>query len=198
MHMLWIVASALGMNAALAAPPSSQDSLPANHGQMEDPADQALRDREKLQKAYEGLNQYNPMSPDFKGGAQPAQGETAPTGPIAEFQKIMSYPAVQTLLQASQRLIRSPEVGNALDELIKSPNRMQLLYGQLGWLAIVFLFRAWKLSKLSVKHWTRIALLNILSFIVYWSMTLLFIPWMALGTAYPRLVLGVWRAIRGP
>lgn len=173
-------------------PPPTQKA-PAVPAATDDAAGQALQDREAMRKAYEAINQYNPMSPTFVGA-----GATAPSGPLTDLQKVLSYPGVQTMLQVSNRLVRSPEVGRALGELVGSPHRMRLIYAQLVWLAIVFLFKSWRLSKLSVRHWTKIAALNLLSFFVYWGITLVVIPWGALGGAYPRLWIGVWRAVNGP
>jgi hypothetical protein len=110
----------------------------------DDPAAELIRLRAEQSKAYESLNALNPFSESY-GKIQGAV--TAATGPVAQLQKLLSQPAVQGYL----KLFSSPAFSQGVDQVLKSPSRMTLLYAELGWIVFMLIFRAWRFSKST--HW---------------------------------------------
>ena len=124
----------------------------AGAGLSEDPAAELARPRIEQQKAWETLNNLNPLGIDYQKGAK---GVAAGTGPFEQLNKILSQPAVQAYL----RFFTNPVFSKGFDQIINSPQRMTLLYAELGFVVFMMLFRAWRFSKSSAldqRLWTRL------------------------------------------
>ena len=147
---------------------------------LDDASVEALRLRVEQQKAYQSLNNVNPMSTEY----DPNSGVTAGTGPAGDFQRLLAQPAVQSYL----KIFSNPVFSKGVDQVLKSPRRMELLYAELGFIVFMIIFRAWRFSKCT--HWTGKLWTSIWTFGFFWVGSGVLVPWLVLGEAYTQLMSG--------
>jgi hypothetical protein len=161
-----------------------------------DPNADLMQSRAQMQQAYQALNAMNPLSGEYgkngaSGGVPGLPGVDA-TGPnaemlerIASLQKILSNPAVHTYL----KLFNNPAFSRGMSDIVQHPNRMTLLYVEIGLLIFMLIFRAWRYSK--VTHWFRRLIIKFYTFIMYVGLASFVAPWVVLGQGYYDTVTGL-------
>ena len=144
----------------------------------EDSSKELQQIQEQQAKAYQDLNASNPLSADFK--------KTAPTSEAGmQMQKLLSGAAANPLIAAQLKLVSNPTVGEAVKRIAQHPNRMVLLYCQIGWVVFMLFFKTWRLAmstKWYAKLWTRIWTLGL-----FWVGSLAVIPFALLGEDYLKV-----------
>jgi hypothetical protein len=169
------------------------EGVDPNNAMHDNTAEELMQQKLKQQAAYDQLNQNNPFSNQF--------GQ-APTGPnpqlnpelaakLAFVQRMLASPATQAFLG----FFSSPVFTSAVEQILKSPNRMALLYTQAGWFVFLLLFRAWRSSKLAGKSWYWGLWLNLWTSVVYSAVAAVVIPTFWLGSAYTDIVKGVYNIV---
>ncbi|MGZ3689042.1 MAG: hypothetical protein ACXVBW_12125 [Bdellovibrionota bacterium] len=168
------------------SPQAHQKGARADGGAEQDVSELVKKQAED-QKAYGSLNNLNPMSADYgKMAALPGNPAVAPTGPIGQLYKLLSNPAVQGYL----KFFNNPVFSAGAEQIMKHPNRMVLLYVEAGWMLFMFIFRTWRLSKLSVSRWGAILWVNFWTFCLFVGAGIVAIPYAVLGEAYMNLMTG--------
>jgi len=141
---------------------------------------QMIRDEaEKLKK----LNSLNPFSDDY--GKASFNTQEIGSGPWSSIHRLLSQPAVQAYL----KLFSNPEFTAGINQIIQSPNRMQLLYTEIGWLIFLMVFRSWRTSRFT--HWASRLWIRVYCFCGYWAGAVIVIPWILLGQPYAQLIKGI-------
>jgi len=171
----------LSLSVAHAGPPQSPE---------DDAAAELIRQRALMQKQFEAVNQANPMSEDFQAGGPGGVGATAPTGPFAQLQALLQSPMAQKM----GSLMTNPEFTRSADAVIQHPNRMMLLYCNIGLVLTMFVFRAWRYSK--TNHWARKLWINVYSGIFLWGMVAVVVPRIVLGEPYFTMLGTFYRVLR--
>lgn len=159
-----------------------------NPGNGEHPEEDLIRAREEMQRAYQTINALNPMSPDYGKSAATTnpQASPVPVPPeVASLQKLLAQPAVQSYL----KLFSNPSFQSGISRLTEHPNRMMFLYVNGGWLLVVIVGRAWRISKTD-RWWHRLWVK------FYWGILFLLgafvvIPFLVFGTPYLELATGL-------
>jgi hypothetical protein len=168
------VAVAPGNAAAPAPAPSSPSS-------GDDAVDELTRLRAEQQKAWETINGNNPLSAGFGQGSG---GVGAGTGPFEQINKILSQPAVQGYL----KFFTNPAFSKGVDQIMNSPQRMTLLYVEIGFAVFMLIFRAWRFSKSA--GWAGRLWTKVWTFAFYWVGSLIVVPWAVLGDPYYQTIRG--------
>jgi hypothetical protein len=148
------------------------------HALAQDPVDELTRSRAEMQKAYDQLNNMNPLSADYQKTAP----VTAATGPFADLNRLLSQPAVQGYL----KFWSNPVFAKAVDEVMKHPNRNWVLYGEIGWVLFMLFLRTWRLAR--AKSVIAKVYANLWTFMLFWVGALILVPWGAIGKPYYDLV----------
>ncbi len=140
----------------------------------DDPVGDILKQQIHAQHALESLNTLNPMSAQYGKKA----AVVAVTGPYAELHKLLSHPAVQSYL----KFFSNPVFMKGVDQVRNHPNRMELLYVELGWVLFMIVLKAWRSSKVS--HWIGRVWLKLWTLALFWTGVLLGVPLVVLGSSY--------------
>ena len=153
----------------------------------EDSSKELQQIQEQQAKAYQDLNASNPLSADFK--------KTVPTSEAGlQVQKLLAGAAANPLIAAQLKLVSSPTVGEAVKKISQHPNRMMLLYAQIGWIVFMLFFKTWRIAMSTrwyAKLWTRIWTLGL-----FWIGSLAAIPYAVLGDDYMKIVTTVISALK--
>ncbi len=139
----------------------------------DDPVKEAEQLHEKDLQTAKQLNNANPLSADYQ---KLAPDQMPLTGPAAQFQKLL----------APLKVLADPRVREVTERVLQNPNRMTLLWAQVGWMIALFIFKSWRLSKGAVWYsrvWTRIW-----TFGLYWSGALGVIPYFIIRTDFLNLI----------
>ena len=115
----------------------------------------------KTQEAISRLNRLNAFSPDYKPGATPPQNPSQDALALAE--NLLSNPAIQKPM----KFLASPEFSKLIRQIQTSPDKMNLLYAQTGWLFFLFLFKAWRRSRMESSQWIRGLWLTLWTSVLY-------------------------------
>ena len=156
-------------------------AMAAGQPTEDDPAAELIRMQQQQAKAYGDLNVSNPLSAAYNPNAV-----VPTTGPAAQFQRLLANPMVAAQL----KFVSSPVVAEGVKKIAQHPNRMILLYSQIGWIVFMLFFKAWRLaqsSKWYVKIWTRLWTLGL-----FWIGSLGVIPCLVLGDEYKKLLSAVF------
>jgi hypothetical protein len=121
----------------------------------DDPAAELMKVREQQLKAYGSINSSNPLSADFAG-----VGNLPKDGPFGKLAGILSNPAVQAYLQ----FFSNPAFSDGMSKIVQSPNRLNLLYGEVGLFLFMIIFRAWRFAK--ADHWAKKLWTNLWTFVM--------------------------------
>ncbi|OFZ79284.1 MAG: hypothetical protein A3K03_05795 [Bdellovibrionales bacterium RIFOXYD1_FULL_44_7] len=148
-----------------------------------DSAEELVKQRAEIQKAYESLNTLNPFSETY-GNVAPPDRHTL-EGQMEQLQTLLSNPAVQGYL----KLFTNPAFSRGMTEIYNHPSRMTLLYSEIGLLVFMVLFRAWRLSK--AKHWLRKVWVNSYTFVAGWCLALFAVPLLVFGLSYAETMKGI-------
>ena len=153
----------------------------------EDSSKELQKIQEQQAKVYQDLNASNPLSADFK--------KTVPTSEAGlQVQKLLSGAAANPLIAAQLKLVSNPTVGEAVKKISQHPNRMMLLYAQIGWIVFMLFFKTWRIAmstKWYAKLWTRIWTLGL-----FWIGSLAVIPYAVLGDDFVKIVTTVISALK--
>ncbi len=95
-----------------------------------------------------------------------------------------NYPAIQSAL----RFLASPELSHATRPLLENPQRMKMLYANIGWLLFFTIFRSWRMSKLTSSYWLRTLLFKTWSTLVFFFVSFIIIPYLYLGSPYFKII----------
>jgi hypothetical protein len=172
-------ATEAGAPAAYANPSAPQGQVATNGD--DDAVIELTRLRAEQQKAWETINGNNPLSASFGTGVP---GTSAGTGPFEQINKILSQPAVQ----AYMKFFTNPIFSKGVDQIIKSPQRMTLLYVEIGLVVFMLIFRAWRFSKST--HWVGRLWTKIWTLVLFWLLALVAVPWAVLGDPYYQTIRG--------
>ena len=137
------------------------------------------RMRAEQQKAWATINANNP----FSSGLSPG-GVQAGTGPFAQINHLLSQPAIQ----AYMRFFNSPAFSKGYEQVVHSPNRMMLLYSELGLFVLLLILRAWRYSK--CVHWAAKLWVRIWTLGLFWICAIVVVPWVVLGDPYYQVLVG--------
>ncbi len=181
---LTIFLGVLGVLSSLCLSPRVSASEPPLE---DDPAAELMKIRAEQQKAYESINTSNPLSTDFK---RLGTDLSAPAGPLGQIQQLLNHP----LAKGSIALLSNPVLAKSMDQVLTSPNRMNLLYCEIAFVLFMLIFKTWKVGRaesfkgrLWVHAWT---------FAVFWIGSLGVIPWAVLGSPYYQTLAGMAQALR--
>lgn len=83
---------------------------------------------------------------------------------------------------------------NSVTDLWKHPKRETLLWIELGFLIVMFLFKAWRQSKTS--HWFKRLLIGFVIGWITWAIAILVIPYFVLGEPFKIVVMTLWNVLR--
>lgn len=176
-------AALAGVSVIHAVPTAPAVAPPAGSVADDDPAAELARARAEARKAYESINRSNPMSGDFAPGSEPVPG--SPQDPLAKLQTILSHPAVRGYLS----LFSDPAFAQAVEQVMGSPERLHLLYAEIGFALFMLVFRAWRFSKCT--HWARRLWTNAWTFGLYWAGAVAAVPCVVIGKPYYRMLAGL-------
>jgi hypothetical protein len=101
---------------------------------------------------------------------------------LQKMQEFLQHPWAQKLL----RITTDPAIQNAFLDLAKSPDRMKLLYFQLGWFVFFVVLRSWRLSKGAKWYgrlWTRLWTL-----VLYMAGASFLLPGLILGAPFWKVL----------
>jgi len=184
--------SVVSLAALIAIAPLSTVARANPPSSASDDVEQIARQRQENLKAYEALNQVNPFSSEYGKGPAPGSpqaGSSIPqNGPMAALQKTLSNPAVQAYL----KFFTSPKFSQAAEQIMNSPHRNTLIYFQIAWLILIFIYRAWRLSKIAAAKWGQMLWFRFHTAVGYLAGAIVFVPWMILGDPYYKLLAGAW------
>jgi hypothetical protein len=130
-------------------------------------------------------NGRNPASAQFSGN----RGVAGASEQLEKLQQFMNHPAVQF----AQKLISNPALVKAIEQIGKSPERMNILYAEGVFFLIFLIFRIKRsltpfafgfIGALWFKLWTSI---------VYVAVSSVGIPWYFLGDSYMKLILELYQ-----
>lgn len=159
------------------------DPQGGNAADGDDASAELMRKRQEMMKAYEQVNSNNPLSTDFS--ATQALGSVAPTGAMAELQKLMQNPMVQSYM----KLFQDPAVVGGLNFVMNHPDRQKWMYAQAGLILLMIIFRAWRQSKRD--HWFGKMWVSFYSFCLGTVLSVAVLPTVIFGTKYMDLLQGV-------
>lgn len=161
--------------------------IPSSRAQAVPAAATAEAELEQLraaqQNSWSGINNLNPFSAE--AGKKPAASVAVLPGPFEQLTQLLNQPAVQGYL----KLFSNPTFSKGIDEVIKSPRRMTLLYAQIGFIVFMMFFRAWRFSKST--HWIKKLWTQLWTFGLFWIGAVVVIPWAILGDAYYNTIAGL-------
>jgi hypothetical protein len=136
------------------------------------------------------LNQLNPLSADYQKSQIPNALEAVPTNEnLVRVQRALASPVAQTYM----RFFTNPVFGAALEQILKSPQRMTLAYCEIGLFFFLFVFRAWRSSKIEAGQWMRSLWLRVWTALAYVSIGSIALPCALIGAPYINLVLLSYR-----
>jgi hypothetical protein len=157
----------------------AQKELDQAHGQVVQVVNELSKDNPLLKVAGAGAT-----VPPQQGG-QPVQTLQFPPelAQKLEFaQKYLNNPFVQKYM----KILTDPVIQKDVDVLAKHPRRMALLEWELGWVVLMFFFKAWRLTKskgvmsmLFTQFWT---------FALFVFGILFLIPRLVIGEPYAQFV----------
>ncbi len=145
-----------------------------------------LQYKENLKNQITPLNRLNPLSPDFNKNQAPTPGISQISDQLQQLspriEELLKNPSLQGILRISS----DPDLANKTKEILNHPDRLRLIYAQMGWLIFFFLFRTWRSSKLSHGQWIRSLWLKFWTLLLYVTVTGLIIPGLILGDLYKQ------------
>jgi hypothetical protein len=175
--------------AAQGAPQAAQ--APSASPGNEDAAIEAERARAELQKAYEQINAMNPLSATYGKGLPAGASDIPADSPIANMQRLLSNPAVQGYL----KFFSNPFFSKGLEQIMNSPKRANLAYGELGLILFVLVLRAWRQAK--ANHWLKRLWVSVWTTGVYLAGASVVVPWLILGDPYYETLKGAFLVWQG-
>lgn len=155
----------------------------------DDAVEELNRDLEARRSQIEALNRANPMSESYHPGAAAPPTSAASAAQVEKIQQLLSNPAVQGYLS----LFSNPSFTSGIEQVMKSPNRMNLLYAEIGLFVFMLVFRAWRMSKPSKwygRMWT-----NAWTFGMGWGLSALVLPSLIIGPGYVAVLKSVGRGL---
>ena len=131
----------------------------------------------------------DPSAVGAAGGTQVLPGFNLPQGDsLAKLQALLANPWVQRYL----KLYQDVKFQNALADVMKNPNRMNLLYAEMGLVFFLFIFRTWRSSK--VKGFMGALWLKAWTFLLFVVLSSVVLPSFMLGDRYTEIINMIYRA----
>lgn len=149
------------------------------------------KNQSEVSRAYDSLNTLNPLSARFGQGNPAFSGYHEPglQKSVSELQHLLTLPGVQRYL----KLISNPAFSRGFDQILKSPQRLPLLYAEIAWLLAMLIFRSWRLSLHT--HWFRRFWVRTGCFLIFSVGSVLILPWAILGNSYPQTLLATYQTL---
>lgn len=150
-----------------------------------------VREQNAQKAAYEGLNQVNLMSQNFSKTITPNTASLQNHPLIQTVQKFISLQKVQALL----KYLSSPQFLGHFQTIQKNPNKMNLIYAQIGLFLFFILYRAWKSPSLLTGRWIKIIWIRLWTGLVYFALAGFILPWLFLGDSYYQIGVGLFQIL---
>jgi hypothetical protein len=103
---------------------------------------------------------------------------------IAKLEQTLSHPSLQSMT----RVLTNPVFVQKLNEIAYHPNRMNLLYFEVGWFIFFLVFKAWRLSRLGPGKWMASLWFRLWASFLYMGVSSFAIPVLVLGKPYMELL----------
>ncbi len=162
---------------------AAQDSTAQDDAVQDGAVDELHRQQEALRQTLQGFAAMNPFGQNSGQGLGHGHGAPPELGPQAErLQRLIANPWIQKYV----RLVNHPDFLSSAESILTHPNRMLLIWVELGFFVFFLVFRAWRLSK--SKHWLRALWTRTYTYVMYFGGAAIVVPALVIGSPFTTLL----------